>query len=396
MNRLDSTFRTASGQALSDMLQDARQGLLQMFDALAKGGFADTQRVPLLPVINPPVWELAHVFWFTEWYILREATSSAPGAARRPSLLPSADALFDSNSIAHDRRWQLGYPSLECLLDYGNEVLCGTLDRLATLDAADSDAALYPFRLILAHEDMHAEAFGYTLQTLGAAAPPSLLQPLPAVAQHQLEFSAAALALGSRPGEGFVFDNEKWAHDVHLDAFRIDARPVNHEEFCSFVDADGYRHAGWWSFEGWQWLQAQGRTAPDGWRRQGGSWTCARFGGRMPLPMDEPVRHVSLHEAQAYCQWAGRRLPTEMEWQLAADRMHWGDLWEWTASPFHPFPGFSPDAYREYSAPWFGTHQVVKGASYATPARLRSASFRNFYLPGRHDIFVGFRTCAIR
>jgi iron(II)-dependent oxidoreductase len=111
------------------------------------------------------------------------------------------------------------------------------------------------------------------------------------------------------------------------------------------------------------------------------------------------VRHVSLYEAQAYSAWAGRRLPSEAEWELAARSghpgFHWGALWEWTCSRFEPFPGFSPGPYREYSAPFFGSHQTVRGASFATPSRLRSFQFRNFYSPERDDIFIGFRTCAI-
>jgi EgtB-related family protein len=123
-----------------------------------------------------------------------------------------------------------------------------------------------------------------------------------------------------------------------------------------------------------------------------------RFGRLTTLSAHEPVRHVSLYEAQAYCAWANRRLPTEIEWEYAALHGHpafrWGQLWEWTASPFEPYPGFSADRYREYSAPWFSTHQVLRGASFATPSRLGSAKFRNFYLPDRDDIFSGFRTCA--
>jgi EgtB-related family protein len=146
----------------------------------------------------------------------------------------------------------------------------------------------------------------------------------------------------------------------------------------------------------------QERSAPRYWARDGDAdqWHVRRFGRRFTLDPHEPVRHVSLHEAQAYCAWAGRRLPLEDEWEFAATEgqaagFHWGQVWEWTASSFLPYPGFAPDRYQDYSAPWFGTRQVLRGASFATPARLRAPQFRNFFTPGRDDVFAGFRTCAL-
>lgn len=394
---MNDSFRSAAPDALAIALRDARDHTLALFDRLAAAGLDDAARVPLLPIVNPPLWEFGHVAWFAEWYILREARSSAPDAAQRPSLLAQADAWFDSNHVPHDTRWTLDLPAARRIASYCCDVLDGVLEQLA--HAGSSDAALYPYRLILAHEDMHGEAFAYTLQTLGVAPPARLNQGAIAPAtEHAIDVAGGCVELGSRPADGFVFDNEKWAHPCAVAPFRIDAALVSNARYRAFVEAGGYRDLRCWTPAGRTWLAQSGIEAPQGWRRDGNGWLCRRFGTDIPLPEHEPVRHVNLHEAQAYCNWAGRRLPTEAEWVHAAQSgqpaFRWGELWEWTDSRFEPYDGFVADAYREYSAPWFFTHQTVRGASFATPPRLRSARFRNFYTPHRNDIFIGFRTCA--
>lgn len=404
---MDVSFRHASPAELAYALRDARDYTLALFDCFQDAGLDVPARVPRLPIVNPPLWELGHVAWFAEWYILREAPSSHPGAARVASLLDGADHWFDSNTVAHAVRWALDLPATGVLKAYFREVHERVLDKLA--HAPHLDAALYPFRLALAHEDMHGEAFAYTLQTLDLEMPqlppspspssqPSSLPPT--TLKEEMHFEGGMLMRGSTPQDGFVFDNEKWAHACEVPAFSIDAALVSNAQYAEFVDDGGYGDARLWTPAGHEWLrqQEQGRAAPPGWQREGGQWQAWRFGRLAVLLPQEPVRHVSLHEAQAYCAWSRRRLPTEAEWEFAALSGHpslrWGELWEWTGSPFEPYPGFAADAYREYSAPWFGTHQVLRGASFATPLRMRSAKFRNFYLPERSDMFVGFRTCA--
>lgn len=398
MTATNLSFRNARPDELADALQDARDYTLALFDCFAAAGLDAPGKVPQLAVVNPPLWELGHIAWFAEWFVLREAQSSDPTAAQRASLLTKGDDWFESNTVPHDARWTLGLPGAGALKTYCHEVLDRVLDKLSRTDSDDD--ALYPYRLALAHEDMHGEAFAYTLQTLGVTMPPQLAQhAIRAWAQGEIRFPGGTIELGSTAGTGFVFDNEKWAHPCYVSLFTMDSTLVSNAQYSEFIADGGYENPQFWTPAGRAWLMRQDRSAPRYWERDGRQWRCTRFGKIMMLPVNEPVRHVSLYEAQAYCAWAGRRLPMEGEWEFAALSGHpafrWGDLWEWTCSPFEPYRGFSADAYREYSTPWFMTHQVLRGASFATSARMRSAKYRNFFMPERDDIFVGFRTCAL-
>jgi iron(II)-dependent oxidoreductase len=321
---------------------------------------------PKLAIVNPPLWEIGHVSWFQEHWCLRQrADGSLAG-----SILPGADALYDSSAVAHDTRWQLPLPDLQATRAYGEAVLERVRERLAR--EAESETLQYFVRLATFHEDMHAEAFHYTRQTLGYEGPDSSFS---VSLNEDLEMKGRRFLLGAKPGSGFVFDNEKWAHEVEIAPFRIARSPVTNAQYLAFVEAGG--------------------AAPRYWRREGGAWLERRFERWLPLQPHEPVRHVSWHEAQAYCAWAQRRLPTEAEWECASSHLAHGQVWEWTSSAFDPYPGFVADPYQEYSQPWFGTHKVLRGGSFATPARLLRPTFRNFYTPERGDVFCGFRTCAL-
>lgn len=214
------------------------------------------------------------------------------------------------------------------------------------------------------------------------------------------EIAACSFELGAMPGSGFVFDNEEWKHAVNLPAFAIARRAVSNAEVLAFVEDRGYARREFWSEAGWRMREGLSLDHPRYWVRRDGAWGVRRFDRVLALDPDEPVRHVSFHEAQAWCRWAKRRLPSEAEWECAATAGELGrlpgEVWEWTSSRFSPYPGFSADPYAEYSAPWFAEdHRVLRGGSFATPARLIRPTWRNFYPPHRADPFCGFRTCAL-
>jgi iron(II)-dependent oxidoreductase len=391
---------------------------------------------PKLAIVNPPLWELGHVAWFQEYWCLRRKTQEKFAA----SIIPGADALYDSATVAHDTRWNLRLPDLKATRSYQAEVLERVMRRLER--EPENRELAYFVQLAIFHEDMHAEAFHYTRQTLGYSNPFQDNENAPARYQQaaaDMELPGGVFSLGAYPGDAFVFDNEKWAHDVQLRPFRISRTPVTNEQYAAFVDAGGYSRREWWSEDGWAWKSRENLATPKYWVRHDVAWAQRRFDRVVALRPDEPVVHVSWHEAQAYCRYSNRRLPSEAEWEYAASldcrarhkRLYpWGDIqpdavhanlegtgvctteafpdgdaasgcrqmignvWEWTASIFTPYPGFVIDPYKEYSEPWFGTHKVLRGGSFATPRRLIRNTWRNFYMPDRSDVFSGFRTCA--
>ena len=429
---------------LADWLADARRRTLDLVADLDD----DQLLGPHLPTVNPPLWEIGHLAWFCEKWVLRHA-------GKQPPLWVDGDALYDSAAVAHATRWDLPLPSRARTLDYLRQVLEQVLD---VLDRAPDATTTYFVLLAIFHEDMHGEAFFYTRQALGYPRPTltqlsvqnadtsGLSQPLndnTGPLRGDTTMSGGTFLLGARADEAFVFDNEKWAHPVEIKPYAIARAPVTQAEFAGFVDEGGYAAPQFWNPAGWRWRQAAGATHPLYWKREGDRWLRRDFDRWLPLEPDRPVIHVNWFEAVAYCNWAGRRLPTEAEWEAAAacgpeaagsrQRFPWGNqapdptraqldgyaldcrdvaelpagdsacgcrqmignVWEWTASDFLPYPGFVADPYREYSEPWFSTHKVLRGGAWPTRARLLRNTWRNFYEPDRRDIWAGFRTCAV-
>jgi len=407
---------------LAVALRDARERTLDLVVDLD-----DSQWMgPRLSIVNPILWEVGHIAWFQELWTLRHSRGRAPA-------IGEGDALYDSAKVAHDTRWDLPLLPRSRVLRY----LAETLERSLEALGSPPDGAAYFHRLALFHEDMHGEAFAYTRQTLAYPEPP-LRGRKPRAGAGSLPgdvtVPGARLMLGATRDEPFVFDNEKWAHPVEVPSFRMARAPVTNAAYAAFVENGGYRDRRLWSGEGWRWREESRALRPVYWDEDG---QARRYDARRPLAPHEPVIHVCWYEAEAFCNWAGRRLPTEAEWELAAGtpekrRFPWGEgleerhanldgraggpvdvaahpegdsacgcrqmvgnVWEWTASDFKPYPGFVADPYKEYSEPWFSSpHKVLRGGCWATRGRLLRNTWRNFYPPDRRDVLAGFRTCA--
>jgi gamma-glutamyl hercynylcysteine S-oxide synthase len=427
---------------LAEWVLDSRD---RTFDVVAD--LTDEQLIgPRLAIVNPLLWEIGHTAWFQEKWVLRHVCGEAP-------IRSDADALYDSMAIPHDTRWDLPLPSREATFTYMREVRDRVLDRLH--QGRPSDALLYFVRYCVHHDDMHNEAFTYTRQTLGYAAPrfsfreADEIGPAPAAGAlpGDVVIPGGEFMLGGPRTAPFVFDNEKWEHPVQVRMFEIARAPVTQSAFAEFAEDGGYLRRDLWSSEGWQWRERGQVEQPAYWKRDDGArWLRRNFSEWLPLEPHLPVIHVNWHEAEAYCRWAGRRLPTEAEWEAAAACDRWrdgllaskrnfpwsddasstgranldwrtggcldvaalpagdsafgcrqmiGNVWEWTSSPFLPYPGFVPDAYKEYSEPWLRTHVVLRGGCWATRSRLIRNTYRNFYMPDRRDVWAGFRTCKL-
>jgi iron(II)-dependent oxidoreductase len=322
---------------------------------------------------------LGHIAWFQEWWCLR-----FPHAGRRASALANADALYHSSAVAHSTRWTLPLLNLHQTLDYLDTTLARVGEKLTTVPTAQ----LYFWELALRHEAMHIEAGVMAAQLLATPNPfpACILAAGTAHAARDIAFGADRTRIGSCPSDTspFVFDNEKWEHDVALPAFAMRSTLTSNGEYAAFLDATGH-------------------PMPEHWRRSGmHGYEVRAFDVWAPIRSNAAVCNVRALDAQAYCAWARRRLPTEFEWEHAVRTQPdafadaFGVAWQWTASAFAPYPGFVADPYEDYSQPWFdGQHRTLRGSSFVTRSCLSHARFRNFYLPQRADVFAGFRTCPI-
>ena len=398
------TARRGGRRVLAAALADSRARTLALLDAYA-AVLGEALTVPYSSQLNPPRWEAGHVGWFQDYWIARNRQRAMgiacdPDHRRAAGRLPGADARYDSGKVAHAARWQLELPDLATTRADLAASLAQTLALLAV--TPETDAELYFFRLALFHEDMHGEAGVYMAQALDIPLPETLSGALPETlsgARPETLFGALPEALSGPAGgvqqaralgipaqrwtlgwhgDGFAFDNEIAAHEVALPAFEIDAEVVSWRRYLAFIDQTG-------------------AAPPRYLRRQGGRWQRRVFGRWEALPLDAPAEHLRWDEADAWCRWVGRRLPNEAEWELAAltrAEFRWGQVWEWTASRFTPYPGFAPHPYRDYSLPWFGERYVLRGASRATSPRMVHPRYRNYFTPERDDLYSGFRSCA--
>ncbi len=434
-------YHNASIDSIYKALLDVRARTLALVEGLSE----EQLMGKVLSTVNPLKWEIAHAAYFHEIWVLRHLGGQS-------AVNEKADELFDSINILHEERWNLPLPSLIETFEYMDKVLQLELELLKVIEL--NNHAKYFFLLALFHEDMHNEAFICTRQTLSYRKPnfinckesPDLQNDISIHSNEDIQLPGGLFLLGAQRKDEFIFDNEKWAHQINLSPFKMAKFAVTNEQYLEFVEDNGYHKERYWCDEAWAWCKKENLGHPVYWKKDSdGKWYEKVFDQYLPIELHHAVIHVSWYEAKAFCEWSARRLPTEAEWEFAAscnhdvkhDNQHrqdvdysthdmdclnanldcsnlgtasvfaypkgdsvfgcrqmFGNVWEWTESTFKPYPGFSPDWYSEYSRPLFNKAKVLRGGAWTTRSRMLRSTLRNYYSPERNDVFAGFRTCA--
>jgi iron(II)-dependent oxidoreductase len=427
---------------LAERLRASRERIFHLIEGLSEDALNRVHS----PLMSPIVWDLGHIATFEDLWLVQKAHGVAP-------LREDLGIVYDPTSAARPDRGQLPYLRMEDCVAYMEAVRERTLTHLEAADLSkDADELLargFVYEMVLCHEMQHSETILQTLQIMTSdryAPSPTLRLPAPGappagemvVVPGGLYEMGAAVPL--RPQ--FSYDNERPRHARSTAAFQIDTTPVTNGQMAEFVSEGGYRRQEWWTDEGWEWKERHGVDMPMYWSRDGQGFAVRSFADTAPLDETLPVCHVSWPEATAYARFAGKRLPTEVEWEKAAAwnpgsgekrRYPWGpepadreranldqlafgtapagsypdgaspcgalqmigDVWEWTASTFGAYPGFRAFPYREYSEEFFGgPYRVLRGGAWATQPGAVTITFRNWDLPERRQLFAGFRCAA--
>jgi iron(II)-dependent oxidoreductase len=404
-------LRRAGRDQLSLALMDARNHTLQ-FLARFEQALGPELAVARADDTVPPLWLAGHVGWLAEAWIARNPQRAlGPRCPADPvrigSVEPQADRWFDPALLPHAERWSAALPDGPSVKAYLLDTLETTLELLEK--TPDEDDALYFFRMALFHEDLRCEELAVLAQSAGV--PLGLTLPGGTQGRAPLGMPAVRWALGWPEGGGFALDIEQGAEVIAVPEFEIDSQPLGWSQYVEFIDEGGYDRPELWHPQGWAWLQGEaareGRRGPRHVEQIGvasGAVLQTLFGRPTRMGGGQSVMHVSWWEADAYARWAGRRLPTEVEWEVAAHAATrrgfvWGHVREWTAGTLRPWPGYRADAWgrdAELDAqPLFGVARVVRGASFATRQRMKHAKARAWAPPERDDGFIGFRTCSL-
>ena len=378
------------------------------------------------PLMSPIVWDLGHIATFEDLWL-------AHSAFGKDMLRERLGDVYDPNAAPRSARGELPFLRSADTFRYMDQVRERVFDLLDGADLSPDSSPLlrdaFVFEMVLRHEQQHTETILQTLQLMTSekyATPQRRDLEAAEPVTGDVLVPGGPVQLGAGP-TGFAYDNERPRHVREVDTFRIDRVPVTNGAFCEFIADGGYQRRELWSAQGWAWRRDEEATAPQYWRRLGDEWLVRSFGEWTALDLALPVCHVSWFEADAFARWAGRRLPTEAEWEKAAAgaagdagcsnldqlaygcapagaypagesacgaRQMLGDVWEWTSSGFDAYPGFEAFPYPEYSQDFFGgPFKVLRGGSWATQAGAVTTTFRNWDYPQRRQIFAGFR-CA--
>jgi len=353
---------------------------------------AEDAAIQSMPDASPAKWHLAHTSWFFETVILA-------GRAGYRAFDPRFAFLFNSYYEAlgprhpRPRRGLITRPTLDDVYAYRAHV------DAAMMEACDDPKVADAVTLGLHHEQQHQELILTDIKHAffcNPLLPTYTDQPRTAAAARPLEWcthDGGIVEIG-HDGNGFAFDNEGPRHKVLLAPFRIASRPVTNGEYKAFIADGGYRRPEFWLSDGWALVQAEQWEAPLYWLKDDdGSESVFTLSGVTPLDPNAPVEHVSFFEAQAYAAWAGKRLPTEFEWEAASAQFEHGQVWEWTRSSYDPYPGFRPFAgvAAEYNGKFMVGQIVLRGGSVATPPGHGRPSYRNFFPPAARWQFSGIR-----
>jgi ergothioneine biosynthesis protein EgtB len=420
MNRSPSQAQAHIAPSLSEHYQQVRQLSEQICQPLAIEDYV----IQTMPDVSPAKWHLAHTAWFFETFLL------TPHLEHYSSFHPQYGYLFNSYYEAvgqrHPRpqRGLLSRPTVAEVYQYRSYVDAAMQQLLA--ERAGDPTVESLIRLGIQHEQQHQELLFTDLKHILACNP---LRP----AYRQMDVKAPASASGKQEkwldypgglypigfnGDGFAFDNESPAHQVYLQDYYLAARLVTNGEYLEFMQAGGYQQSSHWLSEGWGMVQREQWQAPLYWEQIDGQWWTMTLAGMQPIDETAPVCHVSFFEADAFAQWAGKRLPTETEWEVAAvhapicgnlldsgylqpmpavgitrpDQLY-GDVWEWTQSAYLPYPGFkaSAGAIGEYNGKFMCNQMVLRGGSCVTPADHIRPTYRNFFPPAARWQFSGIR-----